>query len=66
MLQFAKKTGDYAVLSHVDLCLLALTYTLHEQSKNTAENVSEEASSVVCIRQIVDLPTDAPLGCSSG
>ncbi|KAK7061974.1 20S-pre-rRNA D-site endonuclease NOB1 [Favolaschia claudopus] len=32
----AKKTGDYAVLSHPDLCVLALTYSLHEREKAAA------------------------------
>jgi RNA-binding protein NOB1 len=35
VVQFAKKTGDYAVLSHADICVLALTHSLH---------VSEQAS----------------------
>jgi RNA-binding protein NOB1 len=25
---FAKQTGDYAVLSHTDMCVLALTYAV--------------------------------------
>jgi RNA-binding protein NOB1 len=29
VVQFAKKTGDYAVLSHADICVLALTHSLH-------------------------------------
>ncbi|KAF8915322.1 hypothetical protein CPB85DRAFT_1432927 [Mucidula mucida] len=33
VIQWAKKTGDYSVLSHPDLCVLALTHTLHEQAK---------------------------------
>ncbi|KAJ7498651.1 Nin one binding Zn-ribbon like-domain-containing protein [Mycena latifolia] len=33
VIQWAKKTGDYAVLSHPDLCVLALTYSLHEREK---------------------------------
>jgi len=33
VIQFAKKTGDYSVLSHADICVLALTHTLHEQEK---------------------------------
>ncbi|KAH9833734.1 Nin one binding Zn-ribbon like-domain-containing protein [Rhodofomes roseus] len=42
VIQFAKKTGDYSVLSHADLCVLALTYALDvkekEQAKPTGEN----------------------------
>ncbi|KAK7060399.1 20S-pre-rRNA D-site endonuclease nob1 [Paramarasmius palmivorus] len=33
VIQWAKKTGDYSVLSHPDICVLALTHTLHEQAK---------------------------------
>ncbi|KAJ7167504.1 Nin one binding Zn-ribbon like-domain-containing protein [Mycena filopes] len=33
VIQWAKKTGDYAVLSHPDLCVLALTYSLHQREK---------------------------------
>ncbi|KIY49450.1 hypothetical protein FISHEDRAFT_41556 [Fistulina hepatica ATCC 64428] len=36
VIQWAKKTGDYAVLSHADICVLALTYALHEQEKAVA------------------------------
>ncbi|KIL00489.1 hypothetical protein PAXRUDRAFT_821575 [Paxillus rubicundulus Ve08.2h10] len=42
VIQFAKKTGDYAVLSHADICVLALTHTLHEQEKALLENKNEE------------------------
>lgn len=33
VIQWAKKTGDYSVLSHPDLCILALTYALHEEER---------------------------------
>ncbi|KAF7290987.1 20S-pre-rRNA D-site endonuclease NOB1 [Mycena chlorophos] len=33
VVRMAKKTGDYAVLSHPDLCVLALTYSLNEREK---------------------------------
>ncbi|KAF8914193.1 Nin one binding Zn-ribbon like-domain-containing protein [Gymnopilus junonius] len=33
VIQWAKKTGDYSVLSHPDLCVLALTYLLDEEDK---------------------------------
>jgi len=36
VIQFAKKTGDYSVLSHADLSVLALTYDLHIQAKAEA------------------------------
>lgn len=31
--EFAKKTGDYAVLSHADLCVLALAYAVDMEAK---------------------------------
>ncbi|KAG5648866.1 hypothetical protein DXG03_000215 [Asterophora parasitica] len=37
VIQWAKKTGDYSVLSHPDLCILALTYALHEESKKAKQ-----------------------------
>ncbi|KAI0796959.1 Nin one binding Zn-ribbon like-domain-containing protein [Abortiporus biennis] len=37
VIQFAKKTGDYSVLSHPDLCVLALTYMLDERYKEHVE-----------------------------
>lgn len=37
VIQWSKKTGDYSVLSHPDLCVLALTHTLHEEAKNSKE-----------------------------
>ncbi|OCH94329.1 hypothetical protein OBBRIDRAFT_165913 [Obba rivulosa] len=42
VIQWAKKTGDYSVLSHADLCVLALTYALDVQEKENAKKVSEE------------------------
>ncbi|TFY63224.1 hypothetical protein EVJ58_g3373 [Rhodofomes roseus] len=48
VIQFAKKTGDYSVLSHADLCVLALTYALDvkekEQAKPTGENPQDESA----------------------
>ncbi|KAI6135048.1 Nin one binding Zn-ribbon like-domain-containing protein [Pisolithus croceorrhizus] len=41
VIQYAKKTGDYAVLSHADICVLALTHTLHEQEKALQQNQRE-------------------------
>ena len=57
MIQFAKKTGDYAVLSHPDLAILALTHALNVQSKDEvpkgaekqAEDTAEQASTEVCL-----------------
>ena len=41
MTNFAKKTGDYAFLSAVDLRLLALTYQLYQENVGT-ENLNLE------------------------
>jgi RNA-binding protein NOB1 len=44
VIQHAKKTGDYAVLSHTDLCVVALTYALHTakgEEEDNALNVEE-------------------------
>ncbi|KDQ64367.1 hypothetical protein JAAARDRAFT_144988 [Jaapia argillacea MUCL 33604] len=43
VIQFAKKTGDYGVLSHADLCVLALTYALHQRAKAEEIKVPEPA-----------------------
>ncbi|KAF8842768.1 hypothetical protein BDN67DRAFT_332062 [Paxillus ammoniavirescens] len=45
VIQFAKKTGDYAVLSHADICVLALTHTLHVQEKALLGGQNEEINS---------------------
>ncbi|KAG6821516.1 hypothetical protein H0H93_000025 [Arthromyces matolae] len=42
-IQWAKKTGDYSVLSHADICVLALTYSLHQEAKKE-DNVNSEAT----------------------
>ncbi|KAK0190811.1 Nin one binding Zn-ribbon like-domain-containing protein [Armillaria mellea] len=55
VIQWAKKTGDYSVLSHPDLCVLALTHTLHEQAK--LEKVNKEAEVVKDTLESND-PTD--------
>lgn len=33
VINFAKQTGDYSVLSHADLSVLALTYALSKEQK---------------------------------
>ncbi|KAI3615197.1 20s-pre-rrna d-site endonuclease nob1 [Moniliophthora roreri] len=43
VIQWAKKTGDYSVLSHPDICVLALTHTLHEQAKKQESEKSRDA-----------------------
>ncbi|KNZ77179.1 20S-pre-rRNA D-site endonuclease nob1 [Termitomyces sp. J132] len=40
-IQWAKKTGDYSVLSHADICVLALTHALHEEAKKTTQQNTE-------------------------
>ncbi|KAG7447444.1 uncharacterized protein BT62DRAFT_993157 [Guyanagaster necrorhizus] len=57
VIQWAKKTGDYSVLSRPDLCVLALTHTLHEQGE--LENVNQ-ATEVVKGTVENNEPTDAP------
>ncbi|KAF8165550.1 Nin one binding Zn-ribbon like-domain-containing protein [Crassisporium funariophilum] len=47
VIQWAKKTGDYAVLSHPDLCVIALTHTLHEEDKKAKEKAKEESALAV-------------------
>ncbi len=42
VIQWARKTGDYSVLSHPDLCVLALTYLLNEEDKNRKEKEQSE------------------------
>ncbi|KAK1231856.1 20S-pre-rRNA D-site endonuclease nob1 [Marasmius sp. AFHP31] len=41
VIQWAKKTGDYSVLSHPDICVLALTHTLHEEAEKKKETQPE-------------------------
>lgn len=43
VIQFAKKTGDYSVLSHADLSVLALTYALDVKEKQQAKAAGERA-----------------------
>ncbi|KAJ7791652.1 hypothetical protein B0H14DRAFT_3115388 [Mycena olivaceomarginata] len=57
----AKKTGDYAVLSHPDLCVLALTYSLHQREKAKAAAAaaaaakSEPANEARCVHESVSV-----------
>ena len=46
-MEFAKKTGDFPVLSAVDLKVIALTLTL-ELEANGSKNIKQEPASV-CI-----------------
>lgn len=44
VIQFAKKTGDYAVLSHTDICVLALTHTLQLEENARLEKQKLEVN----------------------
>ncbi|TCD69240.1 Nin1 binding protein [Steccherinum ochraceum] len=48
VINFAKKTGDYSVLSHADLCILALTYALSKQDekRNVEDTQTPESEPV--------------------
>ncbi|KAL5487918.1 NOB1 [Sanghuangporus weigelae] len=66
VIQFAKKTGDYSVLSHADLCVLALTLALDnqekvQQEKKSAEHPPDEAErgELVEPSNIQDTPEDS-------
>jgi PIN domain of ribonuclease len=48
-IQFAKTTGDYAVLSHADLCLVALTYALHKQAEDAIKKAPEDVGFVLYV-----------------
>ncbi|KAI0353035.1 hypothetical protein OH77DRAFT_1427806 [Trametes cingulata] len=64
VIQFAKKTGDYSVLSHADLCVLALTYELDQREKEAAQNekANGEASKTQegDVKQDVNPASEAP------
>ncbi|KAI0941324.1 hypothetical protein AcV7_002928 [Taiwanofungus camphoratus] len=47
VIQWAKKTGDYSVLSHADLCVLALTYGLDVREKEAAKKTTRQATDLV-------------------
>ncbi|CAA7260060.1 unnamed protein product [Cyclocybe aegerita] len=42
VIQWAKKTGDYTVLSHPDICILALTHALSQEDKKANEEANEK------------------------
>ncbi|EAU84361.2 nin one binding protein [Coprinopsis cinerea okayama7 len=56
VIQFSKRTGDYAVLSHADICVLALTHTLHEEAKKRKE--AEKASASEGTTSHVEAPSE--------
>ncbi|KAF9268210.1 hypothetical protein L218DRAFT_918632 [Marasmius fiardii PR-910] len=53
VIQWAKKTGDYSVLSHPDICVLALTQTLHEEAQAGKDDgtVSSSAQSEIFLEK---------------
>ncbi len=38
VIEWARKTGDYSVLSHADLCVLALTFALDQEDKRSEKS----------------------------
>lgn len=50
VIEGAKKTGDYSVLSHADLCVLALTYALDLAEKQETEKLAASQVSVRLLR----------------
>ena len=48
-MQMAKKTGDYSVLSHADLSVLALTYLLDLEEKAEKLKLASQVQSSVRI-----------------
>ncbi|KAI6047513.1 Nin one binding Zn-ribbon like-domain-containing protein [Pisolithus marmoratus] len=64
VIQFAKKTGDYAVLSHADICVLALTHTLHEEEEELRQR-QQEVTPDQAATSTVDPPSEGSEGHSS-
>ncbi|KAF8812233.1 hypothetical protein BYT27DRAFT_7182666 [Phlegmacium glaucopus] len=52
VIQWSKKTGDYSVLSHPDLCVLALTFSLHEEDKKENEKLNDREASTPTVREV--------------
>jgi len=50
----AKKTGDYSVLSHADICVVALTYELDLQEKPEGLQVSFIDLALMNLRSVGD------------
>ncbi|KAF9534695.1 Nin one binding Zn-ribbon like-domain-containing protein [Crepidotus variabilis] len=63
VVQWAKKTGDYSVLSHADLCVLALTYALNEEDEREKNN-SETQTQTQEPAEAIEQPSDAGAGVS--
>lgn len=47
VIQFAKKTGDYSVLSTADMCVIALTYALEQKEKLEAQKAQAQVCKIV-------------------
>lgn len=60
VIRFAKKTGDYSVLSHADLCILALTYALdvREREADEAKKGSDQQDATGDAHQDATVPSD--------
>ncbi|KAF8639843.1 hypothetical protein AX17_001098 [Amanita inopinata Kibby_2008] len=59
--QWAKRTGDYSVLSHPDLCILALTYSLHEKGKEGKDVIEAYAKAAVTVDSLSEQFSQATL-----
>ena len=60
VIQFAKKTGDYSVLSHADLSVLALTYALDVKEKELAKVTGEGGEVCASRPSILSSPAYMP------
>ncbi|KAF7432895.1 Nin1 binding protein [Pleurotus ostreatus] len=59
VIQWAKKTGDYSVLSHTDLGVIALTHSLAEKEKSLAANAQRQDEGAIDVsEQLQDLSID--------
>jgi rRNA maturation endonuclease Nob1 len=61
-IQWAKKTGDYAVLSQADLCVLALTYALDQEDKQLRNQTASSFLMNIAI-QVIFLIVENEWGC---
>ncbi|KAF9076990.1 Nin one binding Zn-ribbon like-domain-containing protein [Rhodocollybia butyracea] len=59
VIQWAKKTGDYSVLSHPDLSVLALTHTLQEQAKKEQDQEARESSQIQSTSGVPEPPVES-------
>ncbi|KAF9029768.1 Nin one binding Zn-ribbon like-domain-containing protein [Panaeolus papilionaceus] len=54
----AALSHDYSVLSHADLCILALTYRLHEEDKKAKESEAANQASTSATTETTENPTE--------